>query len=314
MTWRARLRGEEGFTLVELLVSSSLMLVILSATLLTFTNLEVRNREATERAEAQDAVRRETDRLARALRNLAGPTNVDEVATVAQAAGLDRAEPFDLVLRTVDPKGPNAGENAFNVRRVRWCLDDDPTNAKVYEQVQTWTTKLTPAIPSTQGCPDPAWPGGNFRIVAEHLTNRAASPERPAFRFNGATAADITHVRTDLFVDVNGSGAPAEAALRSGVYLRNHNARPRADFIPIPSGSQLLLNGSLSVDPEGEPLRYLWKDGGSKLACEGVVVTCTPLGSGTRQITLVVQDRAGLVGTVTKDVTVGATTTSGSGG
>ena len=95
---RERLRGEEGFTLLELLVGSSLMLVVLSATLLAFTNLEVRNREAVERAEAQDAVRRESDRLARALRNLAGPTDVDEVAVVAQAAGLDRGAAAGLAV------------------------------------------------------------------------------------------------------------------------------------------------------------------------------------------------------------------------
>ncbi len=314
MTRRGRLRrrlgGEEGFTLLELLVSSSLMLVILSATLLTFTNLEVRNREANDRAEAQDAVRRESDRLARALRNLAGPTDVDEAAAVTQAAGLDVATPFDLVFRTVDPQGPNAGDNAFNVRRVRWCLDDDAANAKVHEQVQVWTSKLTPPLPSRERCPDPAWPAAGTRVVAEHLTNRATSPERPAFRFNGATPADITHVRTDLFVDPNGAErAPAEAGLRSGVALRNHNARPRADFVAARSaGGQLLLNGSLSTDPEGDPLKFSWEDGGIKLGCEGVVAVCTPNGSGARQITLVVQDAAGLVGSVTKTVADTATT------
>ena len=305
-----RLGGEGGFALVELLIASSLMLVILSATLATFTGVDATNREANERAEAQDAVRRETDRLARELRNLAAPSS-NASGTVA-TPGLDEAHPFSLVFRTVDPVGPNSGENFYNVRRVRWCLGSGE-DAQLFEQVQRWTTSATPAMPSTQSCPDAAW--GNQRVVAERVANRATSPTRPVFLFNATAAADVSHVRTDLLVDVNGRPRPAETRLRGGVHLRNHNRPPTVDFTyEVIAPGKLLLNGSLATDPEGEPLTYVWKDGTQKMSCSGTIVaTCSALGAGVRQISLVAVDRALLEGSITKPVNVDQITGGGGG-
>jgi prepilin-type N-terminal cleavage/methylation domain-containing protein len=313
---RLRLRDEDGFSLIELLVASSLMLVILSATLAAFTGAEAQNVEANARAEVQDVVRRETDGLARELRNLAAPVHDDTAGSTLAALGIDRASPFDLVFRTVDAVGPNTGDNAYNVRRVRWCLSTGVA-AMLFEQVQTWTTANPPAAPADPACPGDGWPGQPRRIV-DDVTNRATSPARPLFLFDvAAAAADgtltaeeaarVTHIRTDLAVDLNGHARPGDTRLRSGVFLRNHNRPPTvADFTTQTSSGRLLLNGSLATDPEGEPLAaYVWKDGGVTMACDpqGMVALCTPEGTGSRQITLVVRDRAGLEASLTKAVT-----------
>jgi hypothetical protein len=43
--------------------------------------------------------------------------------------------------------------------------------------------------------------------------------------------------------------------------LRNQNRVPIADMgTPIPTAQGVILNGSASVDPEGQPLKYCWVD------------------------------------------------------
>lgn len=312
---RPRLGDEDGFSLIELLVASSLMLVILTATLSIFTSAEATNVEANNRAEVQDVVRRETDRLARDLRNLAAPVYNEASNTTVAGLSIDRASPFDLIFRSVDPVGPNAGLNAYNVRRVRWCLTTGAV-ATLYEQVQTWTQAAPLAAPATTDCPGNGWPTAP-RLIAENVTNRATNPARPLFLFDvPATAADgaltpdehgrVAHIRTDLAVDLNGQDRPNDTRLRSGVFLRNHNRPPVADFTAVSSNGKLLLNGSLATDPEGQTLAsYVWKDGTDAMLCDppGIVALCTPRGAGARQITLVVRDRAGLETSITKTVT-----------
>src|SRR6185437_11852436 len=45
-----------------------------------------------------------------------------------------------------------------------------------------------------------------------------------------------------------------------GVYLRNQNRPPTAVFVAKGSAQGILLNGSLSSDPEGDLLTYCWYD------------------------------------------------------
>jgi type II secretory pathway component PulJ len=110
---------QSGISLPELLLSMILMLIVLGATLTTFTNFESDSARAAARNESQDAVRRNVGQIARELRNLASPN-----ATVPQA--VERAQPADLVFQTVDPVWPGgATQNAGNVRRMRYCLEGD---------------------------------------------------------------------------------------------------------------------------------------------------------------------------------------------
>jgi prepilin-type N-terminal cleavage/methylation domain-containing protein len=277
-----RLAGDQaGHTLPELLIAMSLMLVVLSATLLTLNAMERQSRGAAERNDAQAQVRQATSTLARELRNTAAPS------TGSVSASVELAEDDDVVIRAVNPQGPNAGANSYNVRRVRYCLGPgSPTSLIV--QTQSWTDASPPALPSTASCPDPAW--GPGRAVAGHIVNRASG--RGAFRYDEAMAGRVSYVHTDLEVDPDATRPPAATRLQTGVHLRNQNRPPTPAFTATPAGSlRVILNGSLSADPEGEPLVYVWRDGEDMIG-EGIVCDCQARASGTRQLSLAVIDSA----------------------
>src|SRR3954452_1131120 len=111
-----RLRGaapeEGGFTLPELLIGASLMIVIMGAiygVLTTFQNSAVRTNNQNN---AQQEARAATDILAWQLRNLVMPAS-------ATTGPLEVSSAYDLVFQTIDPSG--GGSNATRAGRVRYC-------------------------------------------------------------------------------------------------------------------------------------------------------------------------------------------------
>ena len=108
------MRGQRGeISLVGLLVSMTIFLVVLTATLQMFTNSDRVNHETTERNDMQQRGRLTLDMLSRQLRNLASPTP-------EQPQGVDRAEPNDFIFQAVETTGPNAGAICGTPRR--WFL------------------------------------------------------------------------------------------------------------------------------------------------------------------------------------------------
>jgi hypothetical protein len=297
----SRLRDERGeFTLIGLLVAMTLFLVVLGATLELFSTSEKINRDTQRRTEALDRARVGVDRLARQLRNMASPTP-------DQPKAIDRATAKDVVFQTVDPIGPNAGVNTANVKRVRYCLDGQ---GQLWAQNQRWTG-TAPAAPSdggtattSGGCPSVAW--NDKTVISDDVTNYLAGHSRPVFTFSPTTPLTaITAVHVDLWLDLDTSRNPAETVLSSGVFLRNQNQAPTAAFTATASAQGIVLNGSDSVDPEGEPLTYCWYDtalpnvGSPAPPCDagpqlGTGVTITDqVPSGTqRTVYLIVKDPA----------------------
>ncbi|HYF28167.1 MAG TPA: hypothetical protein VD931_20650 [Baekduia sp.] len=296
-----RLRDQRGeVSLTELLVAAVLMLIVGSAALLGMETFRRVEHTTTQRNDAQDHARAALDRMSRQLRNLASPTP-------SQPQAVDRATPYDAIFQTVDPVGPNAGTNATNVERVRWCLDAGTPTAKLWMQRQTWTTALPPAVPSSTACPAPTGGGANWadaQVVAEHVVNRRDGLDRPLFSFNSATPTDISALHADVVIDRDPGAGAAETRLSTGVYLRNQNRRPTAAFTATRSAQGIVLNGSLSSDPEADGLRFQWYVGGTAIDGADEVVYTMPATAGqSYSIKLVVEDSAGLDGSTTQVVT-----------
>ena len=127
----ARLREEQGMTLVEVLMASVLMLIVLGATLTTFNNFERNVKTNEQQNEAQEQARRAMDLMARDLRNLASPTPYLPLA-------VDRHEALDLIFQSEGKEKPAGSLNAQNTTRVRYCVD--AVEDRLYRQTQTWTS------------------------------------------------------------------------------------------------------------------------------------------------------------------------------
>jgi type II secretory pathway component PulJ len=257
-------RGE--MTLAQVLVSTAIFLVVMSATLTAFTTSERLSLQVNDRTDEQDRTRSSLDVLARQLRNLASPTPDKPQA-------IDWASSYNLVFQTVDPNGPNAGTNATNVERVRYCLGGTAANGVLYRQDQRWTSIAVPAAPAsalstTAPCPDPSSAWTATTQVASGIVNRVDGQDRPVFSYDSATPAAIDRIHVELFVDGNPTSIVKEAALSSGVFLRNQNRAPTAAFTADASApGKIVLNGSLSSDPEGDPLSYVWWENAQTSSC-----------------------------------------------
>jgi type II secretory pathway pseudopilin PulG len=288
----SRLRREQrGITLIELLVGMSLMMIVLGATLTLLTSFVSADRRTGAQNDAQDRARVATDRLARELRNLASPTE-------GLPEALDKAEPYDLVFKAADPLLPSGSSNAWNTRRIRYCLDSSrPDDNRLWMQVQRWTSAAVPPAPSTASCPNGTWP--TQILVADNIVNRSSGRDRPIFYYSGGpNLTDITGIRTELFIDVQPGERPAESPLSSGVFLRNQNRVPQAAFSVTVKQRTLVLNGSASRDPESANLTYEWSIDGVNAGSD-IVVNYPVAGSGTRvlNVSLTVSDPSGLKAT-----------------
>ncbi len=294
----ARLRSERGFTLVELLVSMTLGLVVLSATLVTFNGFEQTNHRNRTQNEAQDKARNGIDRIARELRNHATPTGEIPQAIV-------KAQHDDLVFLTVDNVRPAGSLNERNVKWVRYCLE--PATSTVWHQELRWTDGPVRPAPASSACPNGSgWT--TTQPLVEHVVNdRDANGNGDClFTFGVAGCgaptelAEVRAVDTTLFVDADPNVKPQRTRLNTTVVLRNQNRPPTAAFIAKPLGDRhVLLLATSSDDPEGQSLHYEWRVNGVVIPdCHGA--TCdyqAPTGATSVDVTLTVSDPADLTDT-----------------
>jgi type II secretory pathway pseudopilin PulG len=273
------MRREDGMTLVEVLLTMTMMLIILGATLTTFNNFERKTRDNQNLNEAQDNARRGLDLMARDLRNLASP-----VPLLPQA--VDVSLPQDLIFQSEGKVKPAGSANELNTTRVRYCLDT--ASRRLLRQIQTWTIAVPPAVPSSACGAAGGW--DSTLVVATDVNNGA----RPIFSYNAVDHDKITEVSGQLFVDTTPTRLPAEVDLQTTVFLRNQNRAPTATFswTAMPGGG-VFLNASESTDPEEKALTFEWWDDSltpAKKVGEGIVFTYSPPSAGFRQMHLVVKD------------------------
>jgi hypothetical protein len=264
-----------------------------------------------------------TDTLAKRLRNLASPS--DSTNPLDQQP-LERAQPKDLIFRTVRSDGTPTALNPQNLERYRYCLGSDKV---LYEQRQTWTG-ATPPTPSSGGCPAGGWT--STRKAVANVVNGS----RAVFAYQGSptpgTYSELTSVapadfptaialRTTLFIDPDVNHPPGASTLTTRVFLRNQNRPPTASLSVVASGKKITMNASMSDDPEGNAMTYEWSDNGVPLndpstgAPYGFLPNATfsfsVTGAGTHNLTVRVKDVGGLTATSTpaKLVTCSGTTT-----
>ena len=293
-------RDEQGFTLVELLVAMTLMVIVLGAVLTTFAGFHRQTRDTGLRAESQAAARNAVDRLVRDLRNA-----VSSGAPIITS--VERADPTDLVFQTIDTATPS-GANARGIKRVRYCLESSGSSGKMWLHTETTTSAALPAAIPGGACGSTAWP--QRTLLTDHVTNGAGSAPRPLFTYrftDGSTAlTDLVAIRQRIFVDVNPGTKPAEVELQSGVILRNANDPPVAEFSVSTQSGTVVLNGTASHDPEGQDLVYEWfLDGSATRFAIGSRTQMTGLAAGTSHtFRLKVTDSAGSSSYLDKTVTV----------
>lgn len=280
------LRGQDGFTLPEILVGMMLMLLVMTASLNVLDQFRAVSTRADTRVDLQDRARTTARLVARSLRNLAASPDLPTV--------VERPGAYDLVFRAVDRPGTDFKSNAMNLRRVRYCLDAaDPARGRLIEQTQRWTSSTAPAIPTDGACPSGTW--GSYRVVGDRITNRVNGQNRPLWTYVQTATGQIASVKLNLFVNAEPKLRQREQSLRTGVFLRNQNRAPAAVFTAAPTGVRhILLNASGSYDPEGQILDFRWfvnnVDVGS-----GLSMTYTAPAAGTYSIRLEVRDPSGLV-------------------
>ncbi len=292
----SRLRSEEsGFTLVELLVATTLMLVMLGATLGTLERFNATARLNQIQNDSQEATRVAIDKAARGIRNAGA-------STTTNPQGIEIAAGYDFVYQDVSSTGTAGGLNERNIRRVRYCLEPTTTGgASLWRQVQTFPGAARPAMPSVATCPSSEWP--ERERVASDLVNRLGGLDRPVFVYDSSDPSTLSRLRIQLFLDVNPGKRPRESRLDTAVILRNAGRAPTAAFTWTPrNATTVILNASGSDDPDGERLTYKWFEGatliGSGLTLEH------PIGVGqSKTVTLKVYDASGYEATATTTVT-----------
>lgn len=184
-----RLRGEAGFTLVEVCVAMGLSVIVLFGILNTFDSFSRNASRQTKITSANENVRVAMDRI---------------VSDLRQADTLEVADPNDLVYTVKD------GATAY--RRERICLD---TSGYIWRSSVTTTSPPSSTIGSGTSCPNQST--DPFKIASLVSANGAANP---LFRYNAASVADVSIVGLTFALDAGNVGRNDVSTLRAGAFVR----------------------------------------------------------------------------------------------
>ena len=197
---------EDGFTIVELLVSMSISTILVFAAL---GGLDVFNKgtaDSTRLIVSEDQARSSVQRVVGVLRNAGVPS---PLAGGAQPATIIAAGGNDLVFRSSSWPG-ESGVGVTGSHVVRLCLDT-ATRTLWFDGIHVGT-----AGPTTPGaaCPSVAT-GWTHKPMATNVINSVA---QPVFRYDGGTP--VRSVGLSLRLEGGTTASSRPLALHSGGVLR----------------------------------------------------------------------------------------------
>lgn len=211
------IRSEEGLTLVELLVSMTVMIAVLGATLSALDAFQGNSQAAQTTNAAQDAARAALTRMTGDLRDATG--------TGTTAAVLS-ATPWNLVVQAPDQATTPTPSNPMNLDLVRFCLDT--TTRQLWRQSQPITS---PSPNMTGNCPDSSW-----ATSAQLAVNVSNGGTNRVFTYNAQNPSDvnaptpalaaINSIRIRLLIDAGYARNGRTRQEATGVYLRNVGQGP----------------------------------------------------------------------------------------
>lgn len=286
----SRLRDERGFTTMELLVATTIFIVVLGATLAPLDGLWRTSKTNEQQNASQEIARQAIDRFAADIRSIGGQTQL-----------IEKAGSSDIVFKTADPYVNPSGSNYDSVKRVRYCL----SGTTLFRQEQTWTGAL-PTLPTTNACPEPLTWSTTGTEMAANIVNGGGTP---IFTYDSATLSSIKTVTIDLMADTTPNTSPKTTELKTSVTLRNNDLAPVSSFVGIPTGNlHVDLDGANAYDPEGTALTYRWclTSGCSAGAAIGTTATLdyTASSAGAKTFYLDVWDAGGIMTEASQSVTV----------
>ncbi|HEY2181622.1 MAG TPA: prepilin-type N-terminal cleavage/methylation domain-containing protein [Solirubrobacteraceae bacterium] len=258
----SRLQQENGFTLVELLVTMVITTIVFGATLSVLDVFQRNNVVDQKRSEVQDNARNAIDRIARQLRNVAAPS-------AGSPGALLTTKNYSIIFDTIGTASEYAwNENTSHTMMVRYCLNNSNSeNEVLWMQSLRWSKPPEPTLPSPTACPDLSGFWESSTQIAQHVTNRISEKKRPVFTYSAATAPQTASVEVDMFLNFTPKQLhPAETELTTGVGLRNANRPPIAAFTLTRIGKFVRLDASASNDPDGLALTYKWTIDGTQIA------------------------------------------------
>jgi prepilin-type N-terminal cleavage/methylation domain-containing protein len=257
-------RKETGFTLIEMLVAMSLMLVVLSATLSLLDGIWSNSRKNQNQNEEIDRVRATSDQMMRQVRNLANPnpsTCGSKPAGYKICPTIDTASGNDFIFQTTDPAK----------QWVRYCLSNSTSGGVAstnqngtiwYQQAAAPVNQVSDAMRANCPSSDSSW--SVTRIAGRNISN-AAQSGRPVFTYDQTCCAApyltaIRRVKLSIYVDLDPNARPFESQVASEAFMRNQNQPPVANFDMLAGASPtaFVLDASTSTDPEGRNLVYDW--------------------------------------------------------
>jgi prepilin-type N-terminal cleavage/methylation domain-containing protein len=262
------LRGEDGFTLVELLVTIVISMVVTFATLQTLDGFSSNAARQTRLMDADDQTRLVMDRLVRDLRH---------------ASAVTRAGANDLVYAVSD--SPTV------TRYARICIDGSG---------DLWSSQSTTSSSPGTSCPTVATGWSGARLTTRTSANTTA---KPLFTYDSATPSAVGSIGLTISLDATSGGKAAASTLRASAFLRARAQRAPVvtpgDIQTTCTSSGPLLNLSLLTNLLNGPLSISYANQNGLTLGSGNNLQLT---NGISSVVATITNAVGLTTVVNKDV------------